>query len=121
MDAVSLASLRKILQAPLADQVALSQLITNLYRPRIMVIPDTTLTIGPDHAGALLRFTSATPVAVTLPPTGFEPGFNFRFFQYGVGIVSFYGSASVPIVTSRAVSGFAMYLDTGEWTISPSM
>ncbi len=90
--------------------------IDTMFQPREITFSGTALTIDDSYRGAIIRFTSASAVTVTLPST-LTPGFMFSFVPYGAGAISFSGTTlgeRVPLVN---YAGFLLLMSTGEWLI----
>lgn len=90
-----------------------------------VTISGQTYTVLAEHSGLVLRFTSATPVVVTLPDA-IDAGFNVLWRQWGGGQITF---TPVTGVQRRSYGGStksagqyaegALSMDaSGEWLLS---
>lgn len=122
MAVLSFNKLRQLCGNPQLDGQQMLTIVDSIFKPRYIVVADTTLTIGDDHRGAILRFTSASAITVTLPTTyANDDGFLFGFIQYGAGQITFASAGTIRggVHSSAQYSqGAGELIDNGEWLMT---
>lgn len=110
--------LLQMAQSSANDAQLLTWLVHSTFAARLLPISSTAITINETHRGGILRFTSNSPITVTLPMT-LDPGFLFSFIPYGSGAISFSGTTIGGTGSGgQYISGSCLLLDTGEWLVS---
>lgn len=117
MTSLDFSTLRRTAGNPQNDGQQMLAILDTMFQPREVVFSGTSLTIDESHRGAVIRFTSASAVTVTLPALG--AGFAFSFLQYGVGTISFTGGTTLNGTGSAGQYqlGSCWLMSTGEWLV----